>query len=230
MGLRRRLTGTHGDDRGLSLAELLVTIMIFGIVLTVVTGTFVSLTRTTTQAGNTDSNVRNASNGMNELTRQIRSAVNVQVPNATADAPAFQDARPESLTVSTAVNQVGSTAQPQLVTFTVGAGRSLVEQKTASLPLQTSYWQFTGTKTSRTLAGPVTVASASVPVLFQYADVAGNPLTPDTSLGKLSVDQLKLIASVTITLSIKSSSANDSGVTLVNTVGLPNIIATGPVS
>jgi prepilin-type N-terminal cleavage/methylation domain-containing protein len=229
VSIRERLRGGHQGDHGLSLAELLVTIMIFGIVLTVVTGTFVSLTRTTSLANRTDSNVRTASNGMNEVTRQIRSAVVVPVPGVTTNAPAFIEASTEGVTFTTAVNQTGSTNQPQLVRFSLAADRSLVENKTASVPIQSTYWAFTGAVTTRTLTGPVSIASAKVPVLFQYADSSGALLIPGAT-GKLAATQLAQIASVTVTLSVKSTSAYDNGVTLVNTVGLPNITATGPVS
>lgn len=219
----RRLT-----DTGLSLAELLVTIMIFAIVLTVVTGTFVSLTRVTGQAAATDANVHDASNGMNEIARQIRGAVNNPVPNA-SDAAAFSAATTESMTFSTAVNQTGSSTQPQLVTFALATDRSLTETKTAAVAYQTTYWQFTGTVINRTLTGPVSAASASIPVLFQYFDSTGASLTPGAA-GSLSAAQLGQIASVKVSLSIKSTKAGDTGVTLINTVGTPNLTATGSVS
>lgn len=228
MGVVRRLRARRLDDRGVSLAELLVTIMIFGIVLTVVTGMFVSLTRVTTQANATDQNVRQVSNGMNELAREIRGAVNNPVPNV-ADAASFSVATTESMTFSTAVNQSGSTAQPQLVTFALAANRSLVETKTAAVAYQTSYWQFTGAVSKRTLTGPVSASSASVPVLFQYFDSTGTQLTPNAQ-GALTGTQMGNISTVTVTLTIKSTRAGDTGVTLVNSVGTPNLTPTGAVS
>lgn len=216
------------DDSGLSLAELLVTIMIFAIVLTVVTGTFVSLTRVTSQAAATDANVHDASNGMNEIAREIRGAVNNPIPNA-PDAAAFITATSESMTFSTAVNQTGSMIQPQLVTFSLGTDRSLIETKTSAVVYQTSYWQFTGTVVKRTLTGPVSASSASVPVLFQYFDSSGAALAPSAA-GALTTVQLGRIASIKVSLSIRSTKAGDTGVTLVNTVGTPNLTATGAVS
>jgi len=228
MSIREVVRRRRADDAGVTLAELLVTIMIFGIVLTVVTGTFVSLTRATTQAGTTDQNVRQASNGMNELTREIRGAVNNPVPNL-PDAAAFSIATTESMTLSTAVNQSGSATQPQLVNFALGSDRSLIETKTTAVSFQNTYWQFTGVVSKRTLTGPVSVSSASIPVLFQYFDSTGTVLTPNAQ-GALTAAQMGTIASVTVTLSIKSTQVVDTGVTLANTVGLPNLGATGPVS
>ena len=52
----RRLIARARRDEGVSLAELLVAIMVFGIVLTVVSTTFVSLTKATAQARFIDAN------------------------------------------------------------------------------------------------------------------------------------------------------------------------------
>lgn len=228
MSILNRIRARRLDDAGISLAELLVTIMIFGIVLSVVTGTFVALTRVTTQANTTDQNVRQASNGMAEMSREIRGAMNTPVPNA-ADAASFSVATTESMTFSTAVNQTGSTSQPQLVTFALASDRSLVETKTASVAYQTTYWQYTGAVTKRTLTGPVSAASSTVPVLFQYFDSSGNSLTPNAQ-GALTTTQMGNISTVLVSLSIKSTKAGDTGVTLVNTVGTPNLVSTGTVS
>lgn len=229
MNFRQRLRGARHDDRGISLAELLVTIMIFGIVLTVVTSTFISLTRATSQAGTTDSNVRVAANGMNEMTRIIRGAVNNPVPGAASDSPAFSEATPESMTLTTAVNQTGSITQPVQVRLYLGTDRSLIEKKTASVAYQTSFWQFTGAASQRTLTGAVSASSASVPVLFQYFDQSGAPLVPQSN-GALSPAQMSAISTVTVSITIAGGKATDPGVRLVNTVGLPNINTSGQVS
>jgi prepilin-type N-terminal cleavage/methylation domain-containing protein len=217
--LRHRLTAA-GRDQGITLVELIVAMMILGIVLAVTSGTVLSLTRATSTARTVDVNVRESSNGMNALAQSIRSAVDLQQPSA-ADKPAFQLASAEALTVSTSVNFADTQAKPVLVTYDLDASRKLREVRTQSVRFGSSYWQFTGTSASRLLTAPV-AAPAGTP-LFVYLDKNRAALTPG-STGRLDDAQLRRIAFVQVTLAIKSTTyATDNGVTLVNTIGTPNL-------
>jgi prepilin-type N-terminal cleavage/methylation domain-containing protein len=217
--LRRRLAAA-GRDRGITLVELIVAMMILGIVLAVTSGTVLSLTRATSTARTVDVNVRESSNGMNALAQSIRSAVDLQQPSA-PDRSAFQFASTEKLTVSTSVNFVDTQAKPVLVTYDLDASRKLREVRTQSARLGSAYWQFTGTSSSRVLTAPVAAPSSAA--LFVYLDKNKAVLTPGPA-GRLDDTQLGRIAFVQITLPIKSTTtASDNGVTLVNTIGTPNL-------
>lgn len=214
-------------DEGISLAELIVAIMVFGIVLAVVTTTFISLTKATAQARSIDANTRAASNGMSELTRVVRGARTVPVPASvtTGDLPAFTEAKSESLTVATAANlDTSITTAPRRAQFVLDGSRRLIENVTAAQLYQTSYYQFTGATTSRTLTGPVATAASSGAPLFTYYDVTGVKLVAADPSAGLTRAQMDTIGSVAIALSIDSTTTfGSSGVTLTNTVGLPNL-------
>ncbi|PZF69138.1 hypothetical protein DEJ33_01915 [Curtobacterium sp. MCPF17_047] len=227
--IRRRLSSTGCPDSGISLSELIVAMMIFGIVLTVVGSVFGTMTKATTYANATDQNVRNASNGMNGLTRMFRSAQNLPQVNTT-DRPAFSVAQSESATFVTAVNLDPSTADdttPLEVSFSVDVSRNLRETtRKAVHPAPTSpYWVFDATSptTSRTLTSPVSTTPSGQNPLFRYFDANGAELVPAAG-SSLSGDALDDIASVAITLrQANTKSTLDNGVTLVNTVMLENL-------
>lgn len=236
--LRRVLERLRRDDRGLSLAELLVTIMVFAIVLAVVSGTFVSLTRATSFANSTDTNVRSASSAMNEMTRLLHAAMNNPQQNA-ADAPAFAVATNESMTFTTAVDLSGAAPianngpdpRPEQVTLSLDSSRRLVETIVPGRPVVagSTYYGFAGASTSRTLAPAVSTAAAGQPALFVYYDASNRALIPDAT-GALNTGQMKSIVSVGITLRLTNSgSTADNSVVLSNQVGLSNLLTTGTV-
>lgn len=227
--IRRRLRRTGTADAGISLTELIVAMMIFGIVLTVVGSMFATMTKATTYANATDQNVRNASNGMNAMSRMLRSAQNLPQVNTT-DRPAFSDARAETVTLVTAVNLDPATTDdttPLEVTFAVDAKRNLRETtRTGVHPTAGSpYWVFNSTSpvTARTITTPVSTTPSGQAPLFRYYGSDGVELVPPTG-ASLSGDDLADIASVAITLrQANSKSTLDNGITLVNTVMLENL-------
>ncbi len=226
------------DDRGLSLPELLVTIMIFAIVLAVVSGTFVTMLRATTYANATDTNARSASTAMNEVTRLLHAAMRNPQQNA-ADAPAFAVARTESMTFTTAVDlsgaapvaNTGPDPRPQQVVLALDSSRRLVETVTPGQPVVSgsSYYRFTGTPTTRTLAPPVSATPSGQQALFVYFDATNTALVPDAT-GALSAAQMQSVVSVGVTLRLSNNgSVADNSVTLSNQVSLPNLLSTGRV-
>lgn len=222
--LRARTTGFGRGDDGLSLAELIVSIMVFGLIVTIVTTTFISLTKATAQARGIDANTRVASNSMNEVSRVVRAARTIPTPGGT-EATSFSLATTESLTLTTAVNGADSlTTVPRKVTFSVAADRSLVETTVVGTPLKTDFWQFVSTPTKRTLGGAVLTTASSGTPLFTYYDFAGVALTPDAT-GALGAAQLPLIASVQVSLTVdRTTTRSSQAVTLQTTVSLSNLV------
>jgi prepilin-type N-terminal cleavage/methylation domain-containing protein len=209
------------DDAGVSLAELLVAIMIFGIVLTVVTTTFVSLTRATSQARSVDGATRQATNGLDSVARVIRAASNNPQPGATALTPAISVAGPSSLTLISSVNLTGSATKPQLTSYSIDpATRGLVEKTTQAESVSQTYWQFTGVASTRTLAVPV--LATAVP-LFRYYDVSGAEIKGVTGSGLLDDAQRQAVASVAVSLSVGRSDKSVDGVTLSTAAVLSNL-------
>jgi prepilin-type N-terminal cleavage/methylation domain-containing protein len=224
----RALFARRRDDAGVSLAELLVAMMVFGIVLTVVSTTFVSLAKATSQARAIDLNTRVASTGLADLTRTVRAARTIPVPGGT-ETPAFSVATTEALTLTTAVNTADSvTTVPRKVSFTVQPDRSLVE--TTIVGTSTAdYWTFTTAARKRVIGGSVLSTAVSGTPLFSYVDFSGKELVPDAS-GALTTTQMSSIAGVRISLSVdRAGTLTAQTITLQNTVSLSNLVG-GAVS
>lgn len=223
MSVLRRLVARRHDDDGVSLAELIVAIMVFGIVLAVVSTTFVSLTKATAQARGIDGNTRVASNVMNDLARTIRAARTIPQADGT-QATSFSAASTESLTLTSAVNSAdSSTTAPRQVTFRVGADRALTSSSIVATTVTGGFYQFSAAATTRSLGGSVVTTASSGTPLFTYLDFGGEPLVPDAS-GALTATQLPSIAAVSISLTIdRTGTLSSQAVTLQNTVSLSNL-------
>ena len=226
MSRLRRVLALSRDDSGLSLSELLVVMMMFGIMMTVVTSLFISYTKAVGTGRSTDMDTRAASNGMNEVARIIRAGTANPVQGSAVPEPAFVDASRETLTVTAFVNLTSSANRPIKVRFWLNGQRDLVEETTQAVALANGYWRFTGAVSTRVLASDVAVRSGSDPWLFTYRKADGTVLTPNAT-GALDAGQRALVGSVQVTLSVRSGGASDPGVTLQNTVGMPNLAVVG---
>ena len=216
--LRARLAARR-SDAGVTIAELLVTIMIFGIVLAVSTSTFVSLARATSSARSLDSGTRETSNGMNALAQIVRSAGDVPVAGS-SDAPAFREARADRLQLTTFVNFGDTQAKPALVTYTLDASRRLREERTAAQS-SGSFWVFPAGASSSSRLLTASLASGGTPV-FRYLDSDGDELP--LNAGALTEAQRKQVSFVQVTLAVAGTGSSTSSVTLTNTIGTPNLV------
>lgn len=226
MSRLRRALALSRDDAGLSLSELLVVMMMFGIMMTVVTSLFISYTKAAGSGRSIDMDTRAASNGMNEVARIVRAGTANPVQGSAVPEPAFADASRETLTVTAFVNLTSSATRPVKVRFWLNAKRDLVEETTQAVALANGYWRFTGAVSTRVLASDVAVRTGSDPWLFTYRKADGTVLTPDAS-GALGADQRALVGSVQVTLKVRGGGGSGPGVTLQNTVGLPNLAVVG---
>ncbi len=85
-GLRRRLDGNRGDDSGLTLIELLVSMALFSGVLAAVYGVLISVQRQSSDLQARETSVGNARLALEQMDRQIRSG-NVLYDPATEALP-----------------------------------------------------------------------------------------------------------------------------------------------
>jgi prepilin-type N-terminal cleavage/methylation domain-containing protein len=223
--MRRRLAGQapqHGSEQGLSLVELLVSMLVLGIVTAVVTGLYVSTMRNVTYAQNLSANTRSVSNGMNEMARVIRAATDNPVPGVTLSAPALEKAKDESVTFYAYVN-LGTTlaTQPPIkVELSLDANRRLVETKYAAVSVASGYYAFSSSPESSRLLTE-TIAPATTPSLFSYLKSDGTAIVP--SAGGLTAAERRLITAVQISITVTNGSTDArTWVTLQNTVGMPN--------
>lgn len=214
---------THPREQGLSLVELLVSMLLLGILAAVVSGLYASATRTVTYAQALSSNTRSVSNGMNEISRLIRAATENPVSGATLKAPALELASSEAVTFYASVN-LGARAEtqpPQKIRLSLDATRRLVETTFAAVPLGAGYFGFSSSPTASRVLTDV-IAPASTPGLFTYVKADGTTVVPGG--GGLTEAERRLITAVKVSVTVTSGSTDSrSWVTLQNTVGMPNV-------
>lgn len=231
-------------DDGITMAELLVAMLVFGILSTLVVGFFASTVRTMSQVQALSTNTSQASNGMNESARIIRAGTDNPVkPTAANPAPkpqpAFLQAKKESLVMYAYVNLAPVAAtdelfRPIMVKLSLDSKRRLIEQRWSATAAGDGYWTFPDPDRdppaeSRILAA--TVAPEGADSLFTYTDANGARLCVATAGAQclpaagLPEASRRLIAAVKVSLTIEdeSGSGEQHRVTLENTVGVPNL-------
>jgi type II secretory pathway pseudopilin PulG len=220
----RRLTATLGArDAGISLVELLISMLLLGVVMTMVSGLYMSASSTLRQAQALTGNTRQASNAMNEVSRVIRAATENPVSGQPLNDPALEQATPEALTLYAYVNLGMSTQQPLKIQLALDANRRLVETRWASTVSSGGYFTFSSTPFSTRIIAETVAPSGTA--LFSYRDGAGVPMLGAAGLGTLGTSiERRSVSSIAVSLTLQASVTDDrSAVTLQNTVGMPNV-------
>lgn len=209
------------NDEGISLIELIVGILVLSIVTALIASFYISTVQVISVSSALETNTRMASNGMNEMSRIVRAGTPYPVAGAIEPKPAFAEVTSRAFTIYAYVNLTNSDQRPVKVRFSVSNGR-LVETTWRST-LSNGYYVFTGAPTERVLASSVVTDVPGKPALFSYVDANGAAISVPTA-GLTDEDALRSVNSVTITLVIQGSATDTrSRVTLVNTVGVPNL-------
>ncbi|GAB2979892.1 PulJ/GspJ family protein [Frigoribacterium salinisoli] len=212
--LARAARARRGDD-GISLAELLVAMMVFAILMAITGGFMVSAMRASTQARAIDESTRTATNAMTAMTRNLRAATDNPVKDVNLPAPAFETLLGSEVVFYAYVNLASSDATPVKVRYWLD-GRSLKESTTQSRRTVAGFFLFTGTTTTRTVAtSVVTGTNLFAPVGATGADLPLATLTTEAAL--------RQVAAVRVRVQVGDSATSPTATTLVNTVGLPNL-------
>jgi len=219
---RRFRRVTDDGERGLTLVELLVAILIFGLLLVMVGGAFSTISRTITLATNTNQNVSFSSLGMSEMQKVLRFASTNPVLGNPLDDPAFVSVNNEALTVYSYVDASASNPVPVKVSFALDSQRRLVETRYSAYSVATGYYAFNATPyLTRILTGTVLAPATGEPYLFTYLDANNNALATSTLTTQTAI---RKIAAVQVRLKIKGNTTNGANpIVLTNTVGLPNL-------
>jgi Tfp pilus assembly protein PilE len=209
--LRRRSRQLRTRDAGLTIIEMMVTLLLMGIVGTIMFATVVSVTQTLNHSQANSDSLDIARVGMNRLAKTVRSGMSIQ-QNGSSDLPPLAAMAPNQLTVYASLGTV-----PAKVTYSIDANRQLIESWYAGVAASSPYWTFSATPRTEVIARQI---PATAPALFTFLDVNGAPVANQTSSN--SAD-LSLVHGVSITLTIDSDPSKGGGpVTLVNTVSMPN--------
>jgi hypothetical protein len=205
---RRRVSG----DAGLSLAELMVTLVLMGIVGTIMLGAVVNVTTTITKNQARGDSLDIARIGMNRMAKNVRAGMQIQ-RSGLSDLPALASVSPNGLTVYASVG-----ATPTKIVYSINGSRELIEQRYDGVAASNPYWTFSATPRTTVVASKIPTGS---PALFVYLDEFGDPITDQTTNDVLDLD---LIRSVQITLTVDADPVRGAGpISLTNTVVLPNL-------
>ncbi|WIA99944.1 MULTISPECIES: PilW family protein [unclassified Curtobacterium] len=222
------------DDRGVSLAELIVAMSISVLVLTMAGAFFVSVSRASTTTTNVDSNTRVASTAMREMQRMFRVASNNPVASGVDAQYAVQYATATSVRFFAYINLNSAVdVQPVEVQFTLDPAKgTITETKWNGVPTDrtATYYDFPRATTPTLTNAPTSrlvLAESVVPsTLFTFRNAAGTAMTagPD---GALSATDLAAVRSVSIDLTVgerdQQRPAARDDVSLTSTVGMPNL-------
>lgn len=214
----------HANDRGVSLAELLVTMFLTGIVGVIVVGFFIAFTNTfTADRAATDSSTT-AALGMNDLTRVIRAGTEIPVEGQVLNNPVFQTAGNERMIVHAFIDTSSADPRPVKIEFFVNPQRELVERRYAAVPLARGYWTFELDHAGdRVIARQLPVRQSGDPWLFTYVTATGAEFTLPAN-ATLNDTQRRSVAAVRVTLTVQAdTTARAEPVTLRSTVGIPNL-------
>jgi Tfp pilus assembly protein PilW len=218
--LRTRAAHLRRDQRGITLAELLVAMALTAIVATLVVSIVATASRTLSSQALASTNSETGALAMRELTRVIRSGASIQLTGSTAASPIVTTAGATSLTVTSYIDSVVDVPVPVRASFTVTDG-TLSEQRFAVTAVGAAFSVAATGGTSRTLASGVTASTAEP--LFTFYDAAG-AIIPIPADGTLAETDLPRIAAVRIALAVqRDASRGATSVALDTTVGVPNL-------
>lgn len=229
-------------DGGFTLAEMMVTVMLIGLLATMVAALVINASRSFTLDRAANDNTAIASNGMNELTRVIRAGTETRVSaSEPLNNPVFLAIGKESMTLRAYLDTDSANPQPIVVRFQVDADRKLYEKRWKANASSEPYWTFqnlpgglsgpysaassfwTNPASDRLIAQMITPQAAGQPAVFTYFTKDGVEVDPGAA-GVVDKTVLRTIASVTVTLSVQTDlTTRADPVVIQNSVGIPNL-------
>ncbi len=223
--IARRIKSS-GDQRGLSLVELLVTLMIFSMIMIMVSGFFMGATKTITLAKGMTENTKTVSNAMSAVSRAIRAGTNNPVVGNSIPDPAFRVANSDEIVFFAYVNLSDALERPVMYRFLIDRTKGiLTESQWPATALPNGKWAFPALTSpptyKRVIAQTISpYTSGDRPFTFILADKT----EPSPGVGGLTLAQRQQIVAVRVTLSVQSTlTDNSKRVTLLNLVGMPNL-------
>lgn len=220
--LRARLLAHHArDERGVTLPELLVTMLLLSFLTALMLGLVSSFSQTFTRERSAADSTTVAAAGMKELTRVVRAGTELRLSGGGAvSAPVFVEAKPNTLTMYAYIDTAAANPKPVKVRFSIDAQRRLVETRWAATSAAAP-WTFAAAG-SPTSSRPIArLIPTTAPALFEYLD-ANNAVIPIPGAG-FTTDQLRTIAAVRVTLTVQADvTSRADPVQIHNAVGIPN--------
>ena len=235
--LRNQLSRVRKNEDGFGLMELLVSMGLFSILATLIVATFSSFTDVLSKDRVATANINASAVAMDELTRVVRAATTIPMPNAD-DLPAFRIADKEKIQLYAYIDTSSSSPVPVLVQFEIAVVtgiRCLVEKRWAAFPKagNPTYWDFPNPAsatptTTRTIARMIIAPTGAEQFLFNYQQI-GTDLKPiDMTIpsgGIVTTASLNKIAVVEVTVKVQTDTVTQLAppALITNQVGIPNL-------
>ncbi len=240
MSLVRRVRALLRGDRGTTLTELNVTMLIMGVIVAATVTLVIGFQRTNAQNISRQDQIDSARSGVEAMSATLRSAVKpVQLPGCASACPdeAFLSARDFSVQFFANLDNPGNTVGPSRVTYefaTTGpqAGQLIesIQRPMSSTPTSAGYSycdpDVAGASVACKESRQRRVAAFGVVntegPLFTYYNKAGVRLTPPAG-GSLTMAEMSQLLAVEIRVAVKSTNATSAAPTeVIQRVNLPN--------
>lgn len=233
------------DDSGITLIELIVSIVLTAILMTIVVQAFTQFSNSFRVSRSATDSANVADVGMNELTRVIRSGTEIEVSGNATNLPVFITAKKEEMLLYAYLDTDSLNPSPTLIQFKIDpVSRDLVETRWPSAKVN-GYWtfpSFAGTAPDRTV-----VSSAVSPLkrviarklvsptgtespLFVYLKTDGCTVAQPTcsiiptSGNGLTASEIDSVVAVSVTMKVQADDLQRAEpVTITNRVGIPNL-------
>ena len=216
----------RAHDRGFTLAEVTISVVILGVVLAAVQTTLIVTQRTVSDQGVRIDQMQQSKQAIEGVTKVLRTAVLPSQLNAScsgcADLAAFIQGTPNSVQFYANINNDKNIIGPSRVSYQVNAQNELIETIQPPNPHAADDFNYQYCSpgpgcqiTSRVLARYMVPGQA----VFTYYDQYGNSLGSDP----LSATELSLVDSVDVVISTKrTAESRVPATTFTSRVALPN--------
>ena len=215
---RLRNLRSNADD-GFTLIELIVTMVITAIILTMAGAFFVNISRLTSWSGAD----RDATGQSALALDAVRSIVRVAVNNptsATNTDPAILVAKPTQVQLTAYSNTSSTATAPTRILLAIDASGYLTVRRDPGTESTDGYWSFTTSTTTTRIAGPFSL-SPTTP-FFTYLDTTGKVMS---SAAGLTLNQRNTITFVRVTTTVDetNSGGQPDPVIVTSSIGMPNV-------
>lgn len=208
------------DDRGVTLPELIVTMMLLSMLLAMIMTIFVAFTRSFADDRLAANNTASATVAMDELTRVIRAGTKNEVAGSATLAPVFSDAGADKVTLQAYIDTNATLPRPTRVEFSLTPENTIVEKRWNAIVGTGGYFSFGGAPNSQRVIAR-NISAGSTPV-FTFLDKASTEI--ELVGGKVPGARLGAIAAVQISITVQGDQSGGSqSATLQNSVGIPNL-------
>ncbi|MBB1195433.1 MULTISPECIES: PilW family protein [Curtobacterium] len=199
--MRAIIRRLHSEQRGITLVELLVAMLVTSLLLTLVGSFFVSMIKAQRTVSSVNDSTRQGTTSMTQVSRYLREASRVQLTKTT-NLAAFESATATSMRFYSGVDLSTSRAGLTKVTIDTQGTKLRMQLQRGDCPAN-GYCTFTGTTKTIVLADVIRTNAGSP--LFSYRNAADGVVTPTAA----TLDSIRSVDVALTVGSVTGTTAND---------------------